>query len=194
MQYFFYLFALISLVSAVFVVSARSPVNSVIALIICFLSIAGHYILLNAQFLAMVHVIVYTGAIMVLFLFVIMLLNLNNVGELHKSMATRIAAVTTGGLLFLTLMAAVRQGITVAPQVGAFDGSVGLVKSVGLSLFNDFLVPFEVSSVLFLSAMVGAMMLAKRPGPSNLPKPYTGNELVGATPPTMDPSNTQGSR
>ncbi|HQV51133.1 MAG: NADH-quinone oxidoreductase subunit J [Flavobacteriales bacterium] len=194
MQYFFYFFALISLVSAAYVVSARSPVNSVIALIICFLSIAGHYILLNAQFLAMVHVIVYTGAIMVLFLFVIMLLNLNTVGGLRKSVATRIAAATSGGLLFLTLVAAVRQGITVAPQVGALDGSVGLVKSVGICLFNDFLLPFEVSSVLFLSAMVGAMMLAKRERPSDLPKPYTGNELVGATPPTMDPSNTQGSR
>ncbi|MBP6311564.1 MAG: NADH-quinone oxidoreductase subunit J [Flavobacteriales bacterium] len=194
MQYLFYLFALFSLVSAAFVVASRSPVNSVIALILCFLSIAGHYILLNAQFLAMVHVIVYTGAIMVLFLFVIMLLNLNTVSEFRKSLATRIAAVASGGLLFLTLMAAVRQGITVAPQVGDLDGSVGLVKSVGLCLFNDFLLPFEMSSVLFLSAMVGAMMLAKRETPSDLPKPYTGNELRAATPPTMDPSNTQGSR
>lgn len=192
MQYLFYLFALVSLVSAVIVVAARSPVNSVISLIICFLSIAGHYILLNAQFLAMVHVIVYTGAIMVLFLFVIMMLNLNTVSEFRKSMATRIAAVTSGGLLFLTLLAAVRKGITVAPQPGEFDGGVGLVHSVGLSLFNDFLLPFEMSSVLFLSAMIGAMMLAKRDTPSDLPKPYTGNELRAAAPPTMDPSNAQG--
>ena len=76
MQYLFYVFALISIISALLVVSARSPINSVIALIVCFLSIAGHYVLLNAQFLAMVHVIVYTGAIMVLFLFIIMLLGL----------------------------------------------------------------------------------------------------------------------
>jgi uncharacterized MnhB-related membrane protein len=81
MLYLFYLFAAVSVIAALAVVLARSPVNSVIALIVCFLSIAGHYILLNAQFLAMVHIIVYTGAIMVLFLFVIMLLNMNRQTE-----------------------------------------------------------------------------------------------------------------
>ena len=92
MQYLFYIFAAISVLSALVVVAARSPVNSVIALIVCFLSIAGHYILLNAQFLAAVQVIVYTGAIMVLFLFVIMLLNLNKATETHKTLGARIAA------------------------------------------------------------------------------------------------------
>lgn len=191
MQYLFYLFALISLASAVVVVSARSPVNSVIALIVCFLSIAGHYILLNAQFLAMVHIIVYTGAIMVLFLFVIMLLNLNTATEPRKALSTRIAAVISGGMLLLTLLAAVRHGITVEPINSEFDGGVGLVRSVGRSLFNDFLLPFEVSSVLFLSAMVGAIMLARKEGPSNLPKPYTGNTLDAATPPTVHRSSDQ---
>ena len=157
----FYLFAAISVLSALVVVAARSPVNSVIALIVCFLSIAGHYILLNAQFLAVVHIIVYTGAIMVLFLFVIMLLNLNKATEPQKSLATRVAAVVTGGLVLLTLLAAVRHGIRVEPANG-FDIGTGLVRSVGRSLFNEFLLPFEVSSVLFLSAMVGAVMLGRR--------------------------------
>ncbi len=157
----FYLFAAVSVISALLVVSARSPINSVIALIVCFLSIAGHYILLNAQFLAMVHVIVYTGAIMVLFLFVIMLLNLNKVSEPRKSLTTRIAAVLAGGLFFLTLTAAIRHGISVQPA-NAFDPGVGLVRSVGMSLFQEFLLPFEISSVLFLSAMVGVVMLGKK--------------------------------
>jgi NADH-quinone oxidoreductase subunit J len=157
----FYLFAAISVASAVVVVSARSPMNSVIALIVCFLSIAGHYILLNAQFLAMVHVIVYTGAIMVLFLFVIMLLNLNRATEPLKSLGTRIAAIVSGGMFFLTLSAALRKGLGVTPM-GEFDPGVGLVRSVGMSLFTDFLVPFEISSVLFLSAMVGVVLLAKK--------------------------------
>ena len=157
----FYLFAAISVLSALVVVAARSPVNSVIALIVCFLSIAGHYILLNAQFLAVVHIIVYTGAIMVLFLFVIMLLNLNRSSEPQKSLATRVAAVVAGGLVLLTLLAAVRQGIRVEPARD-FDIGTGLVRSVGRSLFNEFLLPFEVSSVLFLSAMVGAVMLGRR--------------------------------
>ena len=157
----FYLFAAISVISALMVVSARSPINSVIALIVCFLSIAGHYILLNAQFLAVVHIIVYTGAIMVLFLFVIMLLNLNKATEPQRSLATRVAAVVAGGLVLLTLLAAVRHGISVEPARD-FDIGTGLVRSVGRSLFNEFLLPFEVSSVLFLSAMVGAVMLGRR--------------------------------
>ena len=161
MLYLFYAFALVRILSALFVVGAKSPVNSVIALIVCFLSIAGHYILLNAQFLAMVHIIVYTGAIMVLFLFVIMLLNLNKSTEPQKSLITRIAAVATGGMFLLTLLGAVKNGMGLATPAG-YDGGVGLVKSVGKSLFTDFLVPFEMSSVLFLSAIIGAVMLGKK--------------------------------
>jgi len=188
MQYFFYLFAAISIISALLVVSVRSPINSVIALIVCFLSIAGHYILLNAQFLAMVHIIVYTGAIMVLFLFVIMLLNLNSATEPLKKLSTRVAAVLAGGLFFLTLLAAIRHGVNVAPA-NAPDASIGLVDKVGMSLFSEFLLPFEVSSVLFLSAMVGGLMLARKDAPSTLPKPYIGPGDVGAAaPPTMEKS------
>ena len=79
MAFFFYLLSAIMVISALLVISTRSPINSVIYLIICFITMAGHYILLNAQFLAVVQIIVYTGAIMVLFLFVIMLLNLNKI-------------------------------------------------------------------------------------------------------------------
>ena len=165
----FYLFAAISVISALIVVSARNPINSVIALIVCFLSIAGHYILLNAQFLAMVHVIVYTGAIMVLFLFVIMLLNLNKATEPMKSLGMRVSAITGGALLFITMAAAIRQGVHIQ-SANPFDAGVGLVRTVGHVLFTEFLLPFEVSSVLFLSAIVGVVMLAKKekhqPNPS----------------------------
>lgn len=161
MQILFYLFAAISIISALFVVGARSPINSVIALIVCFLSIAGHYILLNAQFLAVVHIIVYTGAIMVLFLFVIMLLNLNKSVEPQKSLVTRIAAVAAGGLFLLTLLGAIKNGVQVAPAA-EFNAGTGLVKSVGQSLFGPFLVPFEISSVLFLSAIIGAVTLGRK--------------------------------
>ncbi|MBK6540344.1 MAG: NADH-quinone oxidoreductase subunit J [Flavobacteriales bacterium] len=161
MLYLFYLFAVISVLSALMVVAARSPVNSVISLIVCFLSIAGHYILLNAQFLAAVHIIVYTGAIMVLFLFVIMLLNLNKITEPSKTLTTRIAAVTAGALFLFTLLGALRQGVQIT-AAKEFDGSTGLVKSVGQSLFSEFLLPFEMSSVLFLSAIIGAVMLGRK--------------------------------
>lgn len=177
MEVLFYVLAAISVISAITVVSARSPINSVIALVVCFLSIAGHYILLNAQFLAMVHVIVYTGAIMVLFLFVIMLLNLNRAAEPMKLLGTRVAAVMAGGLLFITLLAALRHGIE-APAMADFDPTVGLVRRVGMSLYTEFLLPFEVSSVLFLSAVVGVVLLAGKERPW--------------TPPTMERSNQSG--
>lgn len=170
MLYLFYLLATVSVISALVVVAAKSPINSVIALVVCFLSIAGHYILLNAQFLAMVHVIVYTGAILVLMLFVIMLLNMNSLVEQHRPLMARLLAVATGGLLLLVLLAAVRQGLSIPPPESQ-DPGIGLVRHIGTVLFREYLLPFEVSSVLFLSAMAGAMMLAKRDGTDHLNLP-----------------------
>jgi NADH-quinone oxidoreductase subunit J len=161
MIFLFYLLSAIAILGAIMVVAVKKPINSVIHLIICFLAIAGHYILLNAQFLAVVHIIVYTGAIMVLFLFVIMLLNLNKQNEPHKKLYVRLIAVISGGLLFLVLIASAK-GADKLSQTAAFDGSIGLVANLGIVLFNDFLLPFEVSSVLFLSAMIGAVMLGKK--------------------------------
>jgi NADH-quinone oxidoreductase subunit J len=164
MTFLFYLLSAIMIISGLFVVFSRNPINSVIALIACFIAMAGHYILLNAQFLAVVHVIVYTGAIMVLFLFVIMLLNLNNATIPQKTSLTRISAAITGGLFFLVLIAATRQVIEIKPLF-PFNSKIGLVSEVGKSLFHEFLLPFEVSSVLFISAMIGAMMFGKKDPP-----------------------------
>ena len=161
MVFLFYLLAGVAILSALMVVFSKNPINSVIFLIICFLAIAGHYILLNAQFLAVVHIIVYTGAIMVLFLFVIMLLNLNKSNEPHKKLYTRLAAVISGGLLFLLLIASVKGALQI-PPFHEFDGNIGLVKNLGKVLFRDFLFPFEASSVLFLSAMVGTLIIGKK--------------------------------
>jgi len=161
MIFLFFLLSAIMVVSALFVVFSKNPINNVIYLIVCFIAMAGHYILLNAQFLAVVHLIVYTGAIMVLFLFVIMLLNLNKAIIPQKSKATRIMAVITGGLFFLVLLAATRQTFLIEPRY-PFTSSIGLVKEIGKTLFNQFLLPFELSSVLFISAMVGAVMFGKK--------------------------------
>jgi len=143
------------------VVFSKNPIYSVLYLIICFFAIAGHYVLLNAQFLAAVHIIVYAGAIMVLFLFVIMLLNLNKETEPHKNNGIKFAAVITGGLLLVVLVGALKgaEQITRPEQV---DAQIGLVKNLGKMLFNEFLLPFEASSILFLAAMVGAVMLGKK--------------------------------
>src|SRR3569832_2803837 len=98
-QSLFYFLSFLSILSALMMVVSKNPIHSVLYLIITFFAIAGHYILLNAQFLAAVHIIVYAGAIMVLFLYVIMMLNLNADVEPHKSKAARAAAVVAGGIL-----------------------------------------------------------------------------------------------
>jgi NADH-quinone oxidoreductase subunit J len=159
-QTVFYILSALSVATALLVVLARRPVHSVLCLIACFFTIAGHYLLLNAQFLFAVHIIVYAGAILVLFLFVIMLLNLNVQTEPVKPLLARVAAVTAAGLLLVVLVAAVRGAEPAAP--GAAAQQIGTVKRVGLALYNDYLLPFEVSALLFLTAMVGAVKLGKK--------------------------------
>src|SRR3954471_18390352 len=107
-QYIFYFLSFLAILSALMVVVAKNPVHSVLYLIITFFAIAGHYVLLNAQFLAAVHVIVYAGAIMVLFLYVIMMLNLNAEVEPHKSSLLKVAATLAGGVLMIVLIGAVK--------------------------------------------------------------------------------------
>jgi NADH-quinone oxidoreductase subunit J len=160
-QILFFVLSLIAIGGALAVIFARSPMYSVLFLIITFFSIAGHYILMNAQFLAIVHVIVYAGAIMVLFLFVIMLLNLNKESERTQPFMIKLTGAISGGLLLVTLLGALR-GMTIdATQKIAYT-EIGLVKNLGQVLFTEFLLPFEISSVLFLSAMIGAVMLGKK--------------------------------
>jgi NADH-quinone oxidoreductase subunit J len=144
------------------VIFSKNPVHSVLYLIITFFAIAGHYIMLNAQFLAAVHIIVYAGAIMVLFLFVIMLLNLNAETEPQKPTLLKFAGTLAGGLLLLVMVASLKDvSLTVANDT-IFKADVGLVENLGRTLFNEFLLPFEVASILFLAAIVGIVVLAKK--------------------------------
>lgn len=144
------------------VIFSRNPVKSVLFLIATFFAISGHYILMNAQFLAVVNIIVYAGAIMVLFLFVIMLMNLNADTEPQKSRLVQFAAVLSGGALFLVIIAALRQvDLSQASEISN-DGDIGLISNLGQVLFREYVLPFEVSSVLFLSSMIGAMVLGKK--------------------------------
>jgi NADH-quinone oxidoreductase subunit J len=157
----FLFLALITLSSALYVVFAKNPVYSVLSLIVCFFSITGHYALMNANFLAIVNLIVYAGAIMVLFLFVIMMLNLNRETEPHKSFKLKLAAVLSSCLLMLGLIIAIR-GYSLDPQVSVLPDNFGNAKSIGKLLYSDYVLPFEVASILFISAMVGAVILAKK--------------------------------
>jgi NADH-quinone oxidoreductase subunit J len=124
--------------------------------------ISANYVLMNAQFLAIVNIIVYAGAIMVLFLFVLMLLNLSQENEPKTSLFVKLASVITGGLLFVVLIAAFKDGVIVAQTAGIDGNEQGLVQNLGQLLFSKYVVPFEVSSVLFIASMVGAILLAKR--------------------------------
>jgi len=142
---------------------SRKPIHRVLYLTLAFLALAGHFILLNAQFIAIVNVIVYAGAIMVLFLFTVMLLNLNVAMEHKKSNLIQITAIITAGLLFLTITGASKKLDLVYNEEQVVT-QIGLVKNLGKILFSDFRLPFEVSGILFLSAMVGAVMLGKKTG------------------------------
>jgi NADH-quinone oxidoreductase subunit J len=158
----FYFLSALALGSAIMVVASKNPIHSVLWLIITFFAISGHYILMNAQFLGIVNLIVYAGAIMVLFLFVIMLMNLDADTEPQKNKWMKLAGVVSGGCLLLVMVAALRSAEVKGLPVQLKDGNIGLIEQLGKVLFTDYVVPFEISSVLFLSAMVGAVVIGKK--------------------------------
>src|SRR5580704_1937736 len=159
-QILFWFLSILTIFSALMVITRKSPVYSVLWLIITFVCISGHYILLNAQFLAIVNVIVYAGAIMVLFLFVIMLMNLNADVEPQKGHLVQFAGAISGGVLFLVLLAATKSAVS--QDVIKQSTDIGLITNLGKVLFTEYVLPFEISSVLFLSAMIGAVVIGKK--------------------------------
>jgi len=160
----FYFLTFLTLFAALGVVFSKNPVYSVLCLILTFFTLSGHYILLNAQFVAAVNIIVYAGAIMVLFLFVIMFLNLNQETEetQHKSILIKVAGVISGGLLLVIMIAVLKDAELGQLDTANFNSQIGMVENLGQLLFTKYLLPFELVSVLFLSAMVGAVMLGKK--------------------------------
>lgn len=161
-QILFSILSLITLATAFLTIYSRNPIHSAIYLVICFFSIAGHYLLLNAQFLAIVHVIVYSGAIMILFLFTVMLMNLNKENEVYKPRVTRLGAIVLFCLMCLVLIAVF---INSKPIVGEYittGEDYQSIKILGKVLLNEYMVPFEFASVLLLIAMIGAVLLSKK--------------------------------
>lgn len=156
----FYFLSFLAILSSLMVIISKNPIHSVLYLIITFFAIAGHYIMLNAQFLAIVHIIVYAGAIMVLFLFVIMFLNLNADTEPQKSNLIKFAGVLSGGFLFLIFVATFKNAAQITSPTS--NQEIGLIKNLGVVLFRDYLFPFEMISILFLAALIGAVMLGKK--------------------------------
>jgi len=156
----FWVLSAMAVSCALGVILSRNPVNSVLFLVLTFFAISGHYVLMNAQFLAVVNIIVYAGAIMVLFLFVIMLMNLNADVEPQKGQLVQLAGVISGGVLFLVVLAAIKTAR--AEMIDKASTDIGLIANLGKVLFTKYVLPFEISSVLFLSAMIGAIVIGKK--------------------------------
>src|SRR4029078_2033990 len=169
----FWILSVVALFSALMVITSKNPMHSVIWLIIVFFAISGHYLLLNAQFLAIVNIIVYAGAIMVLFLYVLMLMDLKKETEPQKNRWLKLAGAVAGGSLLLVLIEALKKADLVNQFSETRTGDIGLIENLGKVLFNDYVVPFEISSILFLSAMVGAVVIGKKKGKIS--------ELLGAS-------------
>ena len=165
----FYAFAAVAVLGSLFVIVQRNPVYSVLSLIGAFFGLSGLYVLLDAPFVAVVQIIIYAGAIMVLFLFVVMLLNVpredaaewDRAHPLYRPWPMRI-----GALLALLLIAQLAWALTRTPGIGDGVGqqSAGIsdVGELGRVLFTDYMFAFEVTSILILASMVGAVILARR--------------------------------
>lgn len=133
-----------------------------LSLIVTMFSIAGMYILLNAQFLAIIQIIVYAGAIMVLFLYILMMLNLNKQDESKKNNTLKFVGVFTAGLLLIGVLGVFRGVQESHVVVENVDKGVGLTKNLGRLLFNEYVLPFELASILILAGIVGAVLIGKK--------------------------------
>jgi NADH-quinone oxidoreductase subunit J len=160
----FYIFATVGILSAITVVTRRNPIISAIFLILNFFCLAGLYLTLHAQFIAIIQILVYAGAIMVLFVFVIMLLNLHDDTKLRGALTWK--KVLAGGVVAGLLMELVYIFFVMKPAgvQAPLERSVevGTVEYIGSQLFTRFLFPFEVTSILLTAAIVGALVLAKK--------------------------------
>lgn len=158
----FYILSAITLGTAFLTVYSKNPIHSAIYLVVSFFSIAGHYLLFNAQFLAMVHIIVYAGAIMVLLLFTLMLMNLNKEDEVSKPIYIKFAAVFSAGILALVLISALKTAQPEMIEYVSSDEDYQSIKVLGKVLLNEYMVPFEFASVLLLVSMIGAVLISKK--------------------------------
>jgi NADH-quinone oxidoreductase subunit J len=165
----FYGFAAVTVIGALLVVTQKNPVYSLVSLVGSFFGLCGLYVLLEAPFLAVVQIIVYAGAIMVLFLFVVMVLNVpredaaewDRAHPLYRPMAVRIGAVLA---VLLALELGWALSLTTGLGAGVADGTsaVATVQQMGYVLFTKYMFAFEVTSILIILAMVGAVVLARR--------------------------------
>lgn len=162
-QLFFFYFAFVIAAASILVVALRNPIYSALSLLVMFFHVAGLYVTLHAEFLAAVQVIVYAGAILVLYLFVVMLLNLKQDDRYHRQwpVAALVGALLAVEALLLTLL----KGRAVPPAPAGSEPAaegIGNTEALGDVLYSTYLFPFEVASLVLLVAMIGAIVLAKK--------------------------------
>ncbi|MDR4508994.1 MAG: NADH-quinone oxidoreductase subunit J [Candidatus Brocadiaceae bacterium] len=163
--YLFYIMATASVFAAIYLVFEKNPVFSALYLVFVMLNIAVLYIMLHAQFIAAVQIIIYTGAIMVLFLFVIMLLKIDQKKPKDVLSFLKSPSIFLGILLLITICLVLKSKVPAGKQ-GEYTAekieAIGHTKLVGNLLFTDYLLPFEITSILLFVAVIGAIILAKR--------------------------------
>jgi NADH-quinone oxidoreductase subunit J len=162
-SFLFFLFAIVAIASAIMMILHRNPIYCALFLIVTLFALAGLYVLLNAPFIAAVHIIVYAGAIMVLFLFVIMLLNLkSDIAKERPRRRLQFLGIVIAGLFLVEVAFFVKSGsILPASPIVESEIQQGSTRAIGELLFTDYLFPFEIASVLLLSAIIGSVVLAK---------------------------------
>jgi len=160
----FFIFASTSIGSGIMVITRRNPVSSALYLVLNFFSLAGIYLTLNAQFIAVIQILVYAGAIMVLFLFVIMLLNLGDEERLAEKISyAKMAGVGLSVGVFLEIVYIVGFSAGALPPGDIAHGAaIGTIEAVGSVLFTSYLFPIEIVAILLLAAVIGAVILAKK--------------------------------
>lgn len=164
-QLFFAYFAFAMTGLSLLVVTRKNPVHSVLCMLVLFIHIAALYLFLNAEFLAAIQIIVYAGAILVLFLFVIMMLNLKNEDRAKQYQGHWPFAAVTGAVLAAFIVSILGK-ITVLPALGEYSidkiKSEGHMMTIGKVMYTEYLLPFEIASIVLLVAIIGAVILAKK--------------------------------
>jgi NADH-quinone oxidoreductase subunit J len=161
---FFLIITLVAIVSAILVISCKNPINSALSLIMTFFCLATYYVMLDAPFMAAVQVMVYAGAIMVLMVFTIMLLNVR-IDASKKHSHKIILGLIIGFFTLLNIVVVLvksRVALPTGPYSGEMIKQIGHTELIGREIFTNFLLPFEITSILLLVAIVGAVILAKK--------------------------------
>lgn len=161
--------SVLAIFCALMLVISRHPVHSILYLVGAFFCISAHYVLLNAQFLAIVNIIVYAGAIMVLFLFVVMLMNLGKTVNRRRYLFSRVPAIVLSLVFLLTILSVLytKFGSISDFHISLIPGNIGLTQSISATLFNEYTLPFELTALLFFSAVLAGIILARKTHKTN---------------------------